>query len=281
MKYLITGANGQLAKEFAIHLEKNGQEFLAATRDKLDVCNLNNVRDVIESYKPSVVLNCAAYNYVDLAETDYLNAFKINALALHNLSFACKKQNIFLVHYSTDYVFDGEKNDYYIEEDPANPLNIYGKTKLIGEKLINSGLQDYLIFRVSWLYGRGKNNFLSKILLWSKEMNTLRIAYDEFSIPTSTRFIAENTLKAINCGIKGTYHLTPRGYASRCEIAKVFLNLVGVNKFVLPVSSKVFNTPAVRPKFSAMSSKKISQLLNVDFPAWDEELKQTYQEYFK
>ncbi|HON08800.1 MAG TPA: sugar nucleotide-binding protein, partial [Verrucomicrobiota bacterium] len=88
MKYLITGANGQLAKEFAIHLEKNGQEFLAATREQLDVCNLNNVRDVIESYKPSVVLNCAAYNYVDLAETDYLNAFKINALALHNLSFA-------------------------------------------------------------------------------------------------------------------------------------------------------------------------------------------------
>ncbi len=281
MKYLITGANGQLAKEFANYLEKNGQEYLAATREQLNVCNLNNVLEVIESFKPSVILNCAAYNYVDLAETDYVNAFKINGLALHNLSYACKKQNIFLVHYSTDYVFDGEKNDYYIEEDSTNPLNTYGKTKLIGEKLINSGLKDYLIFRVSWLYGRGKNNFLSKILVWSKEMNTLRIAYDEFSIPTSTKFVVENTLKAINCGIKGTYHLTPRGYASRCEIAKTFLNFVGINKFVLPVSSKVFNTPAVRPKFSAMSSKKISQLLNVNIPSWDEELKQTCQTYFK
>jgi dTDP-4-dehydrorhamnose reductase len=92
MKYLITGANGQLAKEFANYLEKNGQEYLAATREQLNVCNLNNVLEVIESFKPSVILNCAAYNYVDLAETDYVNAFKINGLALHNLSYACKNR---------------------------------------------------------------------------------------------------------------------------------------------------------------------------------------------
>jgi len=273
MKYLIFGKNGQLGSYFIKALEKARNEFLSLDHKECDISDLDKVLKVVKDFKPDVILNCSAYNKVDLAQTDFFDAYKTNALGVKNLLYAAKKQNAFFVTYSTDYVFDGEKEGLYKEEDKTNPLNEYGKSKLTGEKwILESGYDKYLIFRVSWVYGEGKQNFIYKLLEWAKNSEYLKIAYDEVSVPTSTRTIAEVSLKAIENGLTGLYHLTNSGYASRYEWTKKVFEIKQIKKFIKPVSSDIFNLPAKRPKFSAMSNEKIKNMLNVDIKNWDEEL---------
>jgi len=182
------------------------------------------VKELFYREKPDIVINCAAYNLVDKAEEDYITAYKTNALGVRNLAYLSNKLNAFFVHYSTDYVFDGTKeNGLYTEEDTPNPLNEYGKSKLTGERWIVEETENYLLFRVSWVYGRGKQNFIYKLIQWAKNNDYLKIAYDEISVPTSTRTIVEVTLKALDNGLTGLYHLTNSGYASRYEWAKKYL----------------------------------------------------------
>lgn len=178
-----------------------------------------------------------------------------------------------MIHYSTDYVFDGTKQDFYTEEDLPNPLSIYAKSKYAGEKFIKETLEHYLIFRVSWVYGKGKQNFLYKLNQWAATHSMLKIAVDEFSVPTSTRTIVEITLKALKQGLTGLYHLTNSGYASRYEWSKEYLKLKQVDKLIYPAYQSDFNLPAKRPKWSVMSNQKISKILNTDIPLWNEELK--------
>jgi len=160
MKYLIFGKDGQLAKEFQKTLEKQKKEFLSLSHNECDISDLNKVLKIFEDYKPDVVINCAAYNLVDKAESQYWEAYKTNALGVRNLAYASNIYNSYFVTYSTDYVFDGEKEDgLYTEEDTPNPLNEYGKSKLTGEKWVLDG-EKFLIFRTSWVYGNGKQNFI-------------------------------------------------------------------------------------------------------------------------
>ena len=275
MKYLILGKNGQLGQAFLKHLESCGKEFLALSRKQCDVSNLEEVLEVFDSYKPDVVLNCAAYNYVDKAEADYWSAYKVNALGVRNLAFAARRYNCYLVTYSTDYVFDGTKETgLYTEGDLPNPLNEYGKSKLTGEKwLLEEGVEKYLIFRTSWVYGEGKQNFIYKLMQWVKNNDFLKIAYDEVSVPTSTRTLVSVTLKAVEKGLTGLYHLVNSGYASRYEWAKKVFELMGVRKFIYPVSKEEFNLPAKRPRFSAMSNASLEKRLSIEIKTWDEELK--------
>lgn len=281
MKYLIFGAKGQLGREFVKWLNGglvrslNGRfvEWIAVGREECDISDLNQVLELFESIKPDVVINCAAYNLVDKAEEDYVSAVKVNSVGVRNLAFACNRYRAFLVHYSTDYVFDGKKeNGLYIEDDKPNPLNEYGKSKLIGEKFIKEEIDNFLILRVSWVYGEGKQNFIHKLLKWAENSDYLKISYDEVSVPTSTRTIASITLKALKEGLEGLYHLTNSGYASRYEWAKKVFRIKRINKFIYPVSSEIFNLPAKRPKFSAMSNRKLSKKLNIEIPGWEEEL---------
>ena len=232
MKFLITGARGQLGKEFKKLLNSSGEDCISLGHKECDVSNLDKVLEVMTNYKPDIILNCSAYNLVDLAETDFFNAYKINALGVKNLLYAAKKQKAFFVTYSTDYVFDGTKeNGLYSENDKTNPLNEYGKSKLTGEKwILESGYDRYLIFRTSWVYGEGKQNFIYKLMQWAKNSEYLKIAYDEISIPTSTRTIANITIKAIENSLTGLYHLTNSGYASRYEWAKEILKIKNINK---------------------------------------------------
>lgn len=274
MKYLIFGKNGQLAQEFIDILNKSKEDVLALSREECDISDLNKVLDVFRSFKPDVVLNCAAYNLVDKAETEMWQAYKVNTLGVKNLAFASKNHNCYFVTYSTDYVFDGTKQGFYTEEDAPHPLNEYGKSKLSGEKFVyEENLEKFLIFRVSWVYGKGKQNFLYKLQQWASVNDTLKIAVDEFSVPTSTRTIVDVTMKAIKQGLTGLYHLTNSGYASRYEWAKEYFKIKRIKKLIYPAYQSDFNLPAKRPKWSVMSNEKISKDLGVDIPLWYEELK--------
>jgi len=270
---LITGASGQLGKEFVKVLSSKGIDFVALERKDLDVTNFEKVYKTLKEINPSVVINCSAYNQVDLAETEILKAFSTNAIGPYNLAITCREIKAKLIHYSTDYVFDGIKKGLYTEEDSPNPLNQYARSKLLGEELVKQVLEDYLILRVSWVYGEGTQNFLYKLKEWAKKQEVLKVVVDEFSVPTSTKTIVEVTLKAIDAGLTGLYHLTNSGYASRYEWAKEYFKLKGINKLIYPALQADFNLPAKRPKWSVMSNEKISKALGITIRDWREELK--------
>lgn len=268
MKILITGANGQLAREFQKTLTDFDHIFTARDKNSLDISNPDNVKEAVSLYKPEVILNCAAYNLVDKAEEDPDSAYKVNALGVKNLASICRQNSILFVHYSSDYVFDGAKQDFYTEDDEPNPINNYGKSKLSGEEFLLQEADAFLLFRVSWVFGEGKQNFMYKLSEWAKKNRVLRIACDQVSVPTYAEDIASLTMFAINKGLRGVYHLTNSGYASRYEVARYFLESAGMDNLVLPVNSDYFPSPAKRPYFSAMSNLRISGDLNVTIPDW-------------
>ena len=274
MKILIIGKNGQLAREFGRYFLNKDINSKAVSHKECDITDLVSLKKAVRGYNPDVVINCAAYNQVDDAEVDYSISYKVNALGVYNLVNICMDVNAFLVHYSTDYVFDGKKeNGLYTEDDKPHPINEYGKSKLCGEEwLLESGYEKYLIFRTSWVYGEGKQNFIYKLMNWAKNNDYLKIAYNETSVPTSTKTLVDVTIKAIDNGITGLYHLTNSNYASRYEWAKAILKFNNINKFILPVSKEIFNLPAKRPDFSAMSNKKISKAIGIEIPSWEDEL---------
>ena len=268
MKFLITGANGQLAQEFRRALKEAGHETSAFDKEALDIANLDSVTETVSGCKPDIVLNCAAYNFVDKAEEDFDTAYRVNATGVKNLASVCRQNNIFMIHYSSDYIFDGTKTDFYIEEDVPHPVNRYGQSKLDGEKFLMEDLDTCLLFRVSWVFGEGKQNFLYKLLEWARKNRVLRIVYDQISIPTYTKDIVNLTMFAISKGLKGIYHLTGSGYASRYEVSRYFLERLGMDNLILPVGSDYFPVPARRPYFSALSNQKLANDLNVDIPDW-------------
>jgi dTDP-4-dehydrorhamnose reductase len=271
MKYLITGKNGQLAQAFIHHFERQAIDFSAPEETQLDITDYNALIKAVTTYRPDVIINCAAYNLVDKAEQDREKAFAVNATGPKNLAQAAASQKLILVHFGSDYVFDGRKESgLYTESDPVNPLNEYGKSKLAGEQHVLEELDQYLILRLSWVFGAGKQNFIYKLTEWARNNEYLKIACDEFSVPTYTGMVVDITLKAIKQGMTGRYHLTNSGFCSRYEWAKMILNTIGVSKFIRPVTMDSFNLPAKRPKFSAMSNSKLAGNLNADIPSWEE-----------
>lgn len=269
LNILITGANGQLAKAFIKYFEdKTGFNVTALTKEQLDVSVFDAVYDAVRRCKPHIVLNCSAYNLVDKAEEDVENAFRVNAKAVKNLASVCKRNKSLLVHYSTDYVFDGTKEDIYTENDSPNPINNYGLSKLQGEKFLFEGSDNFLLFRVSWVMGDGKQNFLYKLSEWAKKNKVLKIVCDQVSVPTYTDDAVNATMLAIDRGLRGLYHLTNSGYASRYEVARYFIEKTGSKALILPVKSDYFPLPAKRPFFSVMSNDKLSQALGYNIPHW-------------
>lgn len=255
--------------EFRRYFENSGaQNVTALGRKELDISDYGPVSEVFSIHKPSVVINCAAYNLVDRAEDDRDAAYAVNATGVRNLAALCRKNSTFLVHYSTDYVFDGTKENYYTETDSTYPLNAYGESKLSGELLLAEEIDNFLLFRVSWVFGQGTANFLYKLGEWAKERELLKIVCNQVSVPTYTGDIVKYTIAAIDNGLKGLYHLPNSGYASRYEVARYFIERVGLRRTVLPVDSNYFNERARRPYFSAMSNKKLSKELGVEIPKW-------------
>ena len=266
--FFITGSRGQLAREFQRVFKKFDYVVAALDKESLDISDSRAVNDKIAEHSPDVVINCAAYNLVDKAEDDFDAACAVNAAGVKNLAVACKKRNIILVHYSTDYVFDGGKEDFYTEEDEPNPVSKYGESKLYGEQLLKQENGNFLLFRVSWVFGEGKNNFLHRLSEWASENRILKIVSNQVSVPTYTEDIVNVTMFALNAGLRGLYHLANSGYASRYEFARHYLEQMGMDNLVIPATSDNFPVPAKRPCLSAMSNRKLSQALDIDIPDW-------------
>ena len=279
MEILITGGKGQLARAFQKFFAQKGLSYQAFSHREFDISDLKAVLSAVRTLRPRVIINCAAYNLVDKAEEDFQEAFRVNTLGPYNLRLAASEVGAFLIHFSTDYVFDGQKGGLYFEEDPPAPINKYGLSKWLGEEALK-GAENFLLFRVSWLFGEGKQNFLAKVLSWVRERDTLYIAYDEFSIPTYTETVAQISWLAFEKGLRGLFHLTSNDFCSRLEWAKFFLKYAGISCQVVPVSASYFKLPAKRPFFSALSSRKIQKELQLELPSWQEEVQKFVRNIF-
>jgi dTDP-4-dehydrorhamnose reductase len=269
-KILILGSAGQLAQAFVGALEERGSDFIAPAEQASSITDFELISRLLDEVKPDVVINCAAYNAVDQAEEDPDVAYLVNGGSVENLAQQCEKREIFLVHYGSDYVFDGQKQDLYTEEDSLHPLNVYGKSKLAGENAVRETMSRFLVFRLSWVIGKGKQNFLYKLSGWAEKNRILKISADEVSVPTFTTNVVDMTLLSLEKGLTGLYHLTNSGYASRYELAKYYIEKKKLQNIVVPVPMSHFKTVAKRPFFSAMSNKKIQKELGIEITTWQE-----------
>ena len=190
MDVLIIGKTGQLAKEFKNSLNSKKLRFFFLGRKKIDTTSFKNINFIINKYNPSIIINCAAYTDVDISETRKNRAYELNCTAIKNLVKICKSKKIYLIHFSTDYVFGGKKGNYK-ETDKTNPINYYGKTKQIGEKIITDKLKNFVIFRLSWLIGNYNNNFLKKIIFFLKNKKKIYMVKDQISNPTTTYLVSK------------------------------------------------------------------------------------------
>ena len=278
-KYLILGANGQLGKQFTKDLTVRNKTVFAPDEKDCDITSLETLSRFIDSVKPSVIINCAAYNAVDLAEQQIETASLINAIAVKNIATLCNRKNILFVHYSSDYIFDGTKNNLYVESDAPNPLNVYGRTKRGGEEAVLSYAEKYLLFRTSWSFGNGTQNFIHKMLLWSEKKSVLKLTADEVSVPTSTIDLVDITLRSIDKGLTGLYHLTNSDYASRYEWGRYIAKKLFLKSTIIPVPMSAFPSPAQRPLFSAMSNQKLQDDLGITIPDWRDAVDRFLKEY--
>lgn len=279
MKYAVFGSNGQLGKEIISLLTSKNIECHGYDLPEYNIGNFLLMSKLINLEKPNIIINCAAYNDVDTAELYFENAYLANAAGVENLAIICKRENIKLVHYSTNYIFDGHKKlpGLYTENDTPQPINNYGSTKLQGENIALTLNPDTLILRTSWLYGDGQNNFVHKVLNWCEEQKHLKIVNDEFATPTSAKLVAKITLQAINNNLTGVYNIVNTGYCSRYEWAQLIIKLFHKDVIVYPASMKEFAVIAKRPAFAALNNKKICKALQIEIPHWKPE----FVEYVK
>ncbi len=276
-KVLVTGAKGQLGscfKEIDDNF-KNKLSFHYTSKGDLDITNSFEVESYFMSYKFDFCINCAAYTAVDRAENDQENAYKINVEGVKNIVKSCKEHNTTLIHISTDFVFDGKSNHPYNEEGSTNPISIYGKTKLEGEKVIISEFEKYYIIRTSWLYSEFGNNFVKTMLKLADSRSQLEVINDQIGTPTYAKNLAEVILKLINKKKTdfGIYNYSNEGVASWYDFAKAVFEIKDKNIKVEAIPTKSFPTPAKRPPFSILNKTKIKQNLELEIPYWRDSLR--------
>ncbi len=284
MKILLFGKNGQVGWELQRSLAPLG-ELIALDRNSQtycgDLCDLTGIANTIKTLNPDVIVNAAAYTAVDKAESEATLAHLINAEAPYVLAEEAKKCGAWLVHYSTDYVFDGSGNQPWREDDVVNPLSIYGKTKLAGEQAIQTSGTQYLIFRTSWVYAARGNNFAKTMLKLAREREQLSVINDQVGTPTSAELIADATAHAIRmtqqtADISGIYHLASAGETTWYDYAlHVFryarqhgeaLKTAEVN--VKPIPTNQYPTPARRPLNSRLNTDKLHTTFDLQMPCW-------------
>ena len=277
--FLILGANGQLGKQFKKELAARGEHVIAPEEKDCDITNSDTLARFVEKVSPTVIINCAAYNAVDLAEQQAEIANLINSRAVQNIATLCKRHSIFFIHYSTDYVFDGRKGAPYTEHDAPNPLNVYGKSKLAGEEAVQKYGGGFLLFRTSWVFGDGTQNFIHKFLQWAQKSRVVKLSSDEVSVPTSSADLVSLTIASLEKGLKGLYHLTSSDYASRYEWGRYVVKALSLNNLVVPVPMSNFPSPVQRPPFTAMSNDQLQQRLGVPIRDWRNAVDRFFAEY--
>lgn len=285
---LLTGINGQVGFELERSLQGLG-DVVALDRSRLDLADLDQVREVVRAVRPALIVNPAAYTAVDNAETDVVGATRLNTEAPAVLAEEAKRLGAALIHYSTDYVFAGTKDTPYVEDDPVDPQNVYGKTKLEGEQAIAATGCAHLIFRTSWVYGARGKNFVLTMLRLGASRPELGVVADQVGAPTWSSTIATLTAdvvaQAIGAGDagwdewwrthSGVYHLTASGSTSWHGFAEAIFRLSNLeNKpLVKPIPASAYPTPARRPTNSRMSNDKLEAHFGLRAPDWEEALK--------
>ena len=277
---LVTGAKGQLGNEIKVS-SKNyfGYEFIFTDIDALDITDGRKVRKFISSNFCDWIINCSAYNFVDKAETDYDKAIQINGFAIKNLVDAIRGTDSRLMHFSTDYVFDGNANVPYNERSPANPLSAYGKSKLEGEKYALQHSAS-MIIRTSWLYSEFGNNFVKSILNKGKVNEPLNVVFDQTGTPTYAADLADAVLLIISKVVRnqiafnaGLYHYSNEGVCSWYDFATEIIQESGLKCRINPILSKDFPSAAKRPVYSVLDKSKIKENYGLEIPHWRTSLK--------
>jgi dTDP-4-dehydrorhamnose reductase len=306
-RILLTGKSGQVGRELAPLLQRMG-ELTALDRRQVDLANPEEIRRVIRGVLPDLIVNAAAYTAVDRAESEEAAARAVNAIAPGVLADEAKRIGALLLHYSTDYVFDGTSRTPYHEENPTNPVNVYGRTKLEGERAIQQAGVAYLIFRTSWVYAREGRNFLMTVLRLATEKEELRIVRDQAGSPTSSREIAAATVKVLSqvysatngtlspSASQGIYHMTAGGETNWYRFANLILELASsqsgpgdwfaaatnnrplIARRIVPITTDEFPTPARRPAYSVLSNRKLNDTFGVKLPDWETQLRSLFSE---
>ncbi len=274
---LISGANGQLGFAMAELLTRRDKTITALTRQQLDISDFQAVCDAFENLKPNLAINCAAYNNVDSAESDWKQALRVNALGVRNLAIACQERQIPLVSVSTDYVFDGEKKSPYTIADKPKPINTYGQTKLLGEQYLGCFTNRFYLIRTSWVFGRG-SNFLKKILEYSADHCVLHIVHNQISAPTFAPDLAQAIWNLVQTGMYGFYHFHNAGQCSRYEWVRYAMEKIGWSGKIEPVASDFFPTPARRPAYSVLDLFPLDEM-GITIASWEESTNRWLEEY--
>jgi dTDP-4-dehydrorhamnose reductase len=290
LKILLTGKNGQLGWELARSLAPLG-EVVAFDKSGLDLADTAAISRTVRALRPQLIVNAAAYTEVDVAQTNADTAFAINAKGPEILAAEAKAVGAALIHYSTDYVFDGAKPESYVETDAPNPASVYGLSKLAGEQAVAASGAAHIILRTSWLYAARGKNFLLTMLKLARERPELRVVADQFGAPTWARSVAEASAQIVaRCGNSpaamvetverqsGVYHLTAAGRVSWHGYARAILREAGLSTPVRAITTAEYPLPAPRPANSVLSSAKLAACFDVVLPAWEKGVTQCVDE---
>ena len=276
MKILVTGASGQVGRELCRQCSAIGHQVVAADREDLDIRDAASVRQFVAAASPEVTFNAAAWTAVDDAENQFDEAVRVNRDGAENLAVACAEHSIPMVHYSTDYVFDGQKNSAYAEDDVTNPVNAYGRSKLAGEEAVRALHEKHLIIRTSWVFSSHRSNFVKTMLRLGSERTELRVVEDQVGKPTSAATIADISLAMAvrEQAAWGTYHLAQPEAVSWHEFAKSIFESAAQQgwelalKDVVSISSGEFPTVAARPENSVLDCHKLENSFEIVIPDW-------------
>ncbi|HJP64563.1 MAG TPA: dTDP-4-dehydrorhamnose reductase [Mucilaginibacter sp.] len=272
---VVFGASGQLGQCLKKVAENRGLTgIFFPPESEADILNAEALKNVFETYKPGWCINCAAYTAVDKAEDDIDTARKINKTGAENIATLCKEYQSVLIHTSTDFVFKGNQSVPLTEEDIAEPVSVYGLTKLEGEQAVSAILDEYYTLRTSWLYSEYGNNFVKTMLRLGAERAELKIVADQVGTPTYAMDLADCILQIIASDNKayGTYHYSNEGVASWYDFAEAIFDISGTKVKTLPIRTSEYPVKAVRPAYSVMDKSKIKQVFGVEIPYWRDSL---------
>lgn len=269
-RIVLLGANGMLGSDIYRLCNEGNLNIIPFDLPDFDIADKNQLVRALE--KADIVINCAAYTNVEKAETEAEQAFKVDAEAVENLARIANKKNIYVIHISTDFVFDGEKEAPYLETDKPNPINVYGKSKLEGETLLIKNHNNFAIIRVQWTYGKNGTNFITKLVSLAKQKDSLKVVDDQLGSPTSTREAAEAIIEFAAKKPRGLFHYAAAGFASRYDVAKFVFEKLKLNTEVSACKSGEFPTAAKRPLNSRFCCDKIRSLLDKPIAVWQKPL---------
>lgn len=267
-KIVLLGAKGMLGSEVCNICAKDN--ITPLDLPEFDITDKNQLEKALQD--ANIVINCAAYTDVEKSENQTDLAFKVNAEAVGNLAQIAHKKNIYVIHISTDFVFDGRKDSPYLETDRTNPVNVYGKSKLEGETLLTKNHNFCAIIRLQWTYGKNGNNFITKLISLSKKKDSLKVVDDQFGAPTWTKEVAKVVREFIAKKPQGLFHYAAAGFASRYDVAKFAFEKLKISTPIIPCKSSEFPTAAARPASSRFCCDKIQSLLDKTIELWQKPL---------